>query len=43
MGEGVGGGEYNIQYPPPLYPLPCLRRSGFAQAGAKGGEIFGKI
>jgi len=21
-------------------PLPCLRRSGFAQAGARGGEIF---
>jgi hypothetical protein len=35
MGEDEGGGEDKI-IPPHPNPLPCLRRSGFAQAGARG-------
>ncbi len=30
-----GGGGHSIVPPHPL-PLPCLRRSGYAQAGARG-------
>ena len=38
-----GGGEYPNSVPPHLYPLPCLRRSGFAQAGTegRGGILWG--
>jgi len=39
-GEGAGEGEQTL-IPPPLRPLPCLRRSGYAQAGVKGGDIMG--
>jgi len=38
-GPGDGGGlrwGWTKYIPPHPHPLPCLRRSGFAQAGTKG-------
>ena len=38
-GEVNVGMTYQKMNPPHPRPLPCLRRSGFAQAGARGEEI----
>ena len=39
VGEG-GGGLEKFGSPPPFLLSPCLRRSGFAQAGTGGEEYF---
>jgi hypothetical protein len=39
MGEGEGGGDSLDSVSPHLIPLPCLRRTGYAQAGARGEEF----